>query len=698
MEDHTLYLAWASTFDTHTPSLAAFLATLPYMSITSRKTLLTQSRVQQTPIPGSRMKTRVANWDTLITYVPDVKQPRSTKTCTLLFLSQTIGEYLPSAVFSGFISSAVRSAPYMVTSEADEIKEKGIMNEISAAIEIYQPVILDFRCFLSQDPAYRFWPLSERLEAEPMVSETLYNRFRSTIPKFERMTLYPKVSKKTVGKECRDNMRSLVKWATPKEWVDTQEGSCKTLEQIYHRMGIEVKGVVEVRSAWTYGIMKPRVYYARGGNVYHKSKYIQQVFNVILDEFEVCHRQNRYNPPADWDLHEDDILLIYDYTSFTSKLEEITRFIAALGDFYTGTSIQIIDTRVGLITIDLGELLHEYNRECNLYGQFDVTDLVDSEGPIVLSHTCGMLGVPGNISSCTLLHGIHTLYMAKSLYRSKCVGDDARIHLKATSVNWKAITYPQLASIGELAYEKVESWDHYTSLIDDIEISMWQYLKRPFCRVGGRTFEPGDMTIFPTLDTILGLSDGFHTFYPDKESHLDRTKRFSSQWNRLLEKLTIMSESISDAERLVIFEYQKAALRTLYKHKGRKRAGFYADIGYYPVFLPLELIGEVKPFDYVVEEYGWDEPIVVVLPECGAEYFAGYVGEVFRSPSIALLGLMEKLGYVTKEIEHFTVTREAYGDLRVSQYLENSYPSSYQWTVIEEFPVWAQSLIPPVYV
>jgi len=616
----------------------------------------------------------------------------------LLFLAHSIGEYLPSAIYSGFISSAVRSAPYIASSESDVILEKSIQSEISAAIEIYKPINLDFRCFLDKDPACRFCPLSERLEAEPMVSTTLYNRFKSTISKFENMILFPKVSKKTVGRECRENMRNVVKWASPKEWVDTQEGSCKTLEQIYHRMGIEVKGAVEVRSAWTYGIMKPRVYYARGGNVYHKSKYIQQVFNVILDEFEVCHRQNRYNPPIDWELGEDDILMIYDYTSFTSKLEVITSFVAALGNFYTGTSIQIIDTFHGAITIDLGELLHEYNRECNIYAQFDVTELVHSEEPIILSHTCGMLGVPGNISSCTLLHGIHTLYMAKSMYRSKCVGDDARIHLKIDRVNWKATVYPQLASIGELAYEKVESWDYYTSLIDDIEISMWQYLKRPFCRVGGRIFEPGDMTIFPTLETILGLNDGFHTFFPDKESYMERTKRFSSQWNRLLTKLTIMSESISVGEQRLVFEYQRAALRTLYKHKGRKRAGFYADVGYYPVFLPLELIGVMKPFDYVVEEYAWDEPITVVLPDCGAEYFAGYAGEEFRSPSTALLGLMEKLGYVSKDIEHFIVTRKEYGDLRVSQYLENNYPSSYHWIVVEDFPGWAQSLIPPVYV
>lgn len=698
MEDHAFYLEWASTFDTRTPQLSSFLATLPYLSITSRKTLLTQSRVQQTPLPGSRLDTRISNWDTIITYVPDVKQPRVTRSCTLLYLAIQIGDFFPSAIFSGFISSAVRSAPYLVSSEADEIREKSIQNEISAAIEIYQPIRLDFRCLFSQDPKYRSWPLSERLESNQEISEQLHSRFKSLKSKFEHTILYPKVSKKTVGVECRKNIHNIVKWASPKEWVDPQEGSCKTLEQIYHRMGIEVEGVVEVRSAWTYGIMKPRVYYARGGNVYHKSKYIQQVFNIILDEFEVCHRQNRYNPPLDWELTQEDILLIYDYTSFTSKLEEITSFIASLGDFYTGTCIQIVDTHHGLTTIDLGELLHEYNRECNLYGEFDVTGLVESDSPVILSHTCGMLGVPGNISSCTLLHGIHTLYIARSLHRSKCVGDDARIHLRKQLREWKSQVYPQLTSIGELAYEKVESWDYYTSLSDDIEISMWQYLKRPFCRVGSQTFEPGDMTIFPTLDTILGLNDGYHTYFPDKESYIQRTKRFSSQWNRLLTRLTIMSESISESEAVIIYEFQRAALRTLYKNKGRKRAGFYADIGYYPVFLPLEWIGEIKPFDYVVDEYGWDEEITVVLPDCGATYYAGYTDEVFRSPSTQLLGLMEKLGYVTKEEEHFVVTREKYGDPLVSQYLENNYPSSYEWTVIEDFPDWARSLIPPVFV
>jgi hypothetical protein len=203
--------------------------------------------------------------------------------------------------------------------------------------------------------------------------------------------------------------------------------TCGDLERLYAETGCKIGGPVEVRSAWKYNDLKPRVYFARGGTVHHASKYTQQIFNVILDCFPEVDKTERFLEPCSG-IDDDETSVIYDYESFTSSLEEIKNFIGQLAMFFGDTEVTVIDSQRGPVQITVGEILLDYNAKCNEYAEFDASRLTSDPEFRSLFHTCGMLGVPGNISSCTLLHGILIRYVV-GYGKGRSVGDDGKVYV-----------------------------------------------------------------------------------------------------------------------------------------------------------------------------------------------------------------------------------------------------------------------------
>jgi hypothetical protein len=119
-----------------------------------------------------------------------------------------------------------------------------------------------------------------------------------------------------------------------------------------------------------------------------------------------------------------------------------------------------------------------------------------------------MLGVPGNISSCTLAHGIHLSIILQSVFLSRCVGDDA---IGATVDHFDNQVFPLIQNIGLVERMKAETW---TQDDDDVDgenpEKKWNYVKRPIQRIGERVVQ-ARMVSFPPVGLLLQFEDDHHT-------------------------------------------------------------------------------------------------------------------------------------------------------------------------------------------
>jgi hypothetical protein len=222
-------------------------------------------------------------------------------------------------------------------------------------------------------------------------------------------------------------------------------------------------------------------------------------------------------------------LFIYDYSSFTSTFHEVNNFLLALGRFYSGTQIKVFDTYEGFKTIDLGDYLTQYVHKCNNLAAFDIgAATLDHSytGPCVHYHNTGMLGIPGNISSCTLAHGIHLSIILQSVFLSRCVGDDA---IGATVDHFDDEVFPLIQNIGLVERMKAETWDVDDDDQDgDNPEKKWNYVKRPIQRIGGRVIQER-MVSFPPAGILLQFEDEHHTTSYESEfgseDHLKKITR-----------------------------------------------------------------------------------------------------------------------------------------------------------------------------
>jgi hypothetical protein len=299
---------------------------------------------------------------------------------------------------------------------------------------------------------------------------------------------------------------------------------------------MEIDGPTEMRWTFKYTDLRPRCYYARGPSDYYASRYIQQVFNVLVDSLDSTHRHNRYYTENVRSSH-DHTLFIYDYSSFTSTFHEVNNFIAALSRYFTGFKITVFDTFEGYKSIDLGEYLDAYLKQCNTFVQFDVGKAnveKDYNGPHIVYHNTGMLGIPGNISSCTLAHGIHLSIILQSVFLSRCVGDDA---IGASIKNFITEVFPKLQNIGTVSLPKCETWS-----VEDDDANgensekVWNYIKRPLCRIGGRPVQARHLS-FPPLGILLNMTDEFHTTSP--QPFESGSKEHYKKVSRMLTSLVI---------------------------------------------------------------------------------------------------------------------------------------------------------------
>jgi hypothetical protein len=404
-----------------------------------------------------------------------------------------------------------------------------------------------------------------------------------------------------------------MKMFAPNVEAETEDsfGTTQGLEWAYSRTGNQLQGPTEMRLAWKWNDLKPRVYYARGPSQYYASRYIQAIFNDLIDCLPITNRFFRFFH-AGIRLDHDDNLFIYDYSSFTSSLEEVKCFIRALADHCSGTNISILDTYHGVRIVDLGEILRTYLEECNTFPEFDINRWPEEcvEGDTLRRNSTGMLGVPGNITSCTLLHGIHLAMILESLLKGKCVGDDAIAASKSSEDKFEQ----DINGLGEVSMVKGASWMAEDEYVDE-DLS-WNYVKRSITRMDGRIVV-GDLLTFPTIGGFFNLNDGIHTHVAVEPYELAK-KQATMLW-RLCRSVDELGRALeADEEELIdrfvyVMSKESSAVRDRESHRnipiimprgyqvGIWKRSMLIDVWNIPVLLPKGDFGDYSEPDVIME-------------------------------------------------------------------------------------------------
>jgi len=309
-------------------------------------------------------------------------------------------------------------------------------------------------------------------------------------------------------------------------------------EKYYEMTGFRLSGPTALGMAWKYNELKPRLFYILGLDESASSLLIQPIFNIILDEFANVHRLYRHRG-YQMKIDPGDLVRIYDYSAFTSTLDEIKEFTRQLAKFYRGTIIKYVDSHFGVVDADLGELLEQYTEECNSFAEIDAAKVLEMEDYVIF-HTGGKLGVPGNISSSTLLHGIHLALVIGSFMKNKVVGDDAIGAFPASLTDEHCFAF--LRQLGTISRAKSEAFPRVEK-DNEVEDRTWNYVKRKITRIGDRLIF-GELTTWPNLAMILDLRDEFHTVPP--MSKVERLKVYAGQLSRFYEEVKETARSEKD--------------------------------------------------------------------------------------------------------------------------------------------------------
>jgi hypothetical protein len=324
--------------------------------------------------------------------------------------------------------------------------------------------------------------------------------------------------------------------------------------------GHAVPGPCEVRYAWKYNDLKPRIYYAIGADAYFHARYMWRIFDSLVKVFRSTHPESRYNTyrfPM-FTLPES-VFLIYDYTSFTSMLEEFKRYCAWLGDFLKGYTCRIWDTHCGVREDDLGSLMHAYNAACNIQAEFSVHRLTeqspDDTSVILNHHVAGLLGVFGNIVGSTSLHGLVGIQITGNQDWLNAIGDDAEMLIDGDLIGLEE-TKDCIRLLGDIADEKFEIFIEDEMTMD--QSNGWHFTKRPIT-VSHHNIETGWMPDFPIMARILGQQDGQHTISP--EPHWIRRRLLIKQTCRLFDSMRLHLRFLDDDDIPICLQI----LRTLYR-------------------------------------------------------------------------------------------------------------------------------------
>ncbi|DAD54837.1 TPA_asm: hypothetical protein [Armillaria mellea ambi-like virus 1] len=664
------------------PVVASIAASIVYLPITIRKVLLTATRIQPPHLhSSSKFAKRFADELDYMVPIHSTMKSGVVKLLALRAFIEILLPYIQDPVGAGFISTLLRYLPYDDYTSVEETRDNAISKELSAAVSVYHPATFQYLCLFSAEPRHRSLPFAENVNQAPTIASSIRQSLTHALFLISRTEIFvPKLSSKTI-KEFHTSHAPFEFYLRSPRPIRTLED----VEEIYCRTGMRLAGATEVRAAWKPNNLAPRIYYARGPDVHFASSIIQAIFNLFVDSLWSTHRKDRFNIYGMDILPDEFILFIYDYASFTSKLREIRHFTGELADWCTGIEVQVLDGYMGPIYMDVGKILREYNEVCNIDPDFDASELL-SVHEAVLSHNTGMLGVPGNISSCTLLHGIHLAMVLGRIQRGKVVGDDAIGEFDPTLVS-KEELLDALRNIGEISEAKMEFWEFEDELDDG---AVWNYVKRPLARFEGRPLL-GQLVTWPGFNVLLDIINPFHVPLRYDAGGCFRTAcKQLLRFRRDLLSMTWDKELLLPLVRNILIQFS----RNYGLFEMKYSLGYIGDMTVKGIDVRNVIVPPLGAafFTWTDREFfDFHGDVLVKVPHWDQGYFYTEfsIGGEFIARTNPVLSYLRKLSFLEAERSDVEARVSDLDSETLELLVTGSLRYKYKYTVVDDLPEWA---------
>lgn len=286
------------------------------------------------------------------------------------------------------------------------------------------------------------------------LGQRVLTAFENKLRRQSQKIIFPQVQRK---KNVSESTASILRCYSAIDYVRTVDLECH-----YHRTGMQIQGECEMRTAWKFNDLKPRLYYCQGGRDYWAARFVKPLAVALMESIPSTNTALRRNPNQ-IQLDPQDYIVAWDFEAFTTSLSQLKFFISAVVEGLRHRelpNLQVFDYHKGILEIDPCDLLDEYNEICNINAPFSIHRLVDRyhledlgiERTDFVQQNSGMLGVAGNIGFSTACHGMEICKVCGE-DKCVCVGDDA---LAATAIPPEYQIIPMMEELGRIHPDKFD--------------------------------------------------------------------------------------------------------------------------------------------------------------------------------------------------------------------------------------------------
>jgi len=578
-------------------------------------------------------------------------------------LIQQISEMCITPLYAGLLCSFVVVAPIDDESITlafweSAMKEVSVMESTPSSLTInFNPLFGHYDEVVSQYHGYN----------KPM-SILVLKAIQGWIVDCEKKIVYPTISNKTVSRFTARKVEEIL----CNEWVPIDEGRItqKDLERIYYRHGIKIGGPCELRQKWYPSNLLPRTYFSPGGDAFFVSQHIGKLLTALCDCLVSTERKSRVNPTR-LDIREEETLLLYDLSTFTSNLHIQRQFMYQLSLMCKGHEIQIVSVN-GLESRDFGDLIWDYTHNQLVEPSYTIERIVKSN--LILSHhVAGFLGVYGNISSATFIHGATVLQSVVNDTKLNVAGDDGAICTRDIDNSISCIR-----CLGSLADEKIFRADQPGSI----------HLKRPIFMIGQHILQ-GSLVSWPNLE-YFGNEKCTDNRFPSLHTLTKIESKTALSSSVLTFVQSLRFQKLTEWDKEFVLKY----LYNLYVKSGLPLGGHVPQLTGKPLgFVPAVThhIFHECPIKVTLSQHYQN---IVKLPDRGVKDLTIEDLEqgrfvCNRSP---LLSYLSTLGVVEQTSQRTVWFSELGFQLLLKEYLDPD-PMLYQYEVVDTPPLWAFLLI-----
>jgi hypothetical protein len=657
-----------------------FSAVVKQMPLKFRSGLIKLCQAQRVPTPAERGPLL-----SIIDSLPASWMHPGLQASTPLGLSTRYKTLIESPVFSALTLDLLRSLPL----DVEQIKQ-GFSDSIWKEIECCEGVETR-RHQINWAPFFRPESRGESvlpgLPPNPYMSLFIYNRLCDWRIRACKKIHFPRASWKTMAHTTFREYADIRRKAFVIDEDMPLQFSQHHWLRFYHETGIRLAGASEMRVKWYPSQAKPRTYYAMGGEAYQYCLYLQDTFTDMVNGNRMTHHVTRLQPSL-VRLKLGQHLKIYDFTSFTSRMDNQKEFIDWLADFCFGHPFTYFDPREGPCTTDFGDMLSTYRDICCSkptvsYDRVAKRLGIDRFGPHIAVHNvASFLGVFGNLMSCTFAHAAVVSQAVDDEDQNATAGDDGAIAEDSSNEH-----YIECAACSIGIFEPTKNFS--------TDIPPCIALKRPISQIPGTTvLEVGTMIVPPSYRLISQVF-GHSSFDPRYQSYEDLSRetlcnKLGKALFRYIRSVYFQSSKLSydDLETAIFFAHAVS--------DGAKRCGFDVDsegrlplCGHGNIFWPtvcadVESFLSVDPSQALVNR--WYEGFIIVSRRGTDNHsYPHSLGENALCNSSRWMTLMVSLGYLEAEIEREVLTGIA-GYNWLIRYFTDPIPIVYKVTCIRDIP------------